>query len=345
MREVAARAGVAIKTVSRVLNGEDSVAPALAARVREAADALGYRRNLTASALRRADGRSSTVGLVLQDVANPFSAVLHRAVEDVARARGCLVLTGSVDEDPSREEELVNALLDRQVDGLVIVPAGSDHAYLAPAQRGGTPCVFLDRRPGGLAADSVAADNHGGTRAAVEHLLRAGHRRIAYLGDDIAIGTARERFAGYHDGLRAAGLPVRPELVHHGLGAPGETAAVLAALLARARPPTAVLAGQNLLTMAAVAALRAAGRQREVALVGFDDFALADALDPAVTVVAQDATRMGRLAAELLFARIDGTDAPVSDTRVPTTLVVRGSGEITAPGERAAVGGGSRRAR
>lgn len=145
MREVAALAGVSVKTVSRVFTNVTTVDADLVARTRTAADHLGFRPNLTASNLRRADGRTATIGLLLDDVGNPFSAAVHRSVEDVARSRGCLVLTGSLDEDPRRERELVNILLDRQVDGLLIVPAGEDHSYLAGEQRTGTPVVFPDR--------------------------------------------------------------------------------------------------------------------------------------------------------------------------------------------------------
>ena len=206
MKDVASLAGVAIKTVSRVMNDEPTVAPELAARVREAADKLGYRPNLTASSLRRGDRRTATIGLLLEDVANPFSAALLRAVEDQARDRRVQILIGSLDEDPVRERELAISLIDRGVDGLVIVPAASDQSYLLAERERGTGIVFLDREPRFLQADAVVSDNRGGAVSAVDHLRSFGHRRIAYLGDSQAIVTAAQRFDGYQHALERAGL-------------------------------------------------------------------------------------------------------------------------------------------
>src|ERR671935_38458 len=138
MREVAALAGVGLKTVSRVVNDEPRVSAATRSRVLAAIEQLDYRHDVNASILRRADRRTSTIGLVLEDVANPFSSALHRAVEDCARDRGVLVLAGSCDEDPARERELIGTLRDRRVDGLVVVPAGADHSYLLTELRAGT---------------------------------------------------------------------------------------------------------------------------------------------------------------------------------------------------------------
>jgi len=331
MRDVAALAGVALKTVSRVFNDVPSVDPELARRTREAAAKLGYRPNLTASALRRLDGRTATVGLLLEDVGNPFSAALHRAVQDAARSRGSLVLTGSLDEDPARERELANALLDRQVDGLIIVPAGQDHSYLAADQRNGLKVVFLDRPPVLLWADAVTADNTAGARLAVDHLLAGGHRRIAYLGDRTTIHTAHARYQGYLEALELAGQSVDPTLVRHDLRTATAAAAAVTDLLTLAAPPPAMFTSQNLVTIGAAQALRAAKRQHTVALVGFDDFLLADALDPPVTVIIQDAPTMGRLAADLLFSQLDGQQPTGTVHRVPTRLLIRGSGEIPGP--------------
>ena len=183
MRDVAALAGVSFKTVSRVINGVSTVDPELAARVNTAADRLGYRPNLTASNLRRSDGRTATIGTLVEDAANPFSALLLRAIENAARERGVLALFGSLDENADRERKLAGAFLDRRVDGLLIVPAGRDHSYLLRERQAGTCMVFVDREPRLLEADAVVSDNRAGAIVGVNHLLAAGHRRIAYLGD------------------------------------------------------------------------------------------------------------------------------------------------------------------
>src|SRR4051794_16605741 len=332
MREVAAVAGVSLSTVSRAINGDPKVAPDLAEKVREAVVMLGYRRDVTATTLRRADRLSASIGLLFDDVANPFHATLQRGIEDVARERGVLAFAGSSDEDPERERDLVQAFLSRRVDGLVVVPAGSDHGYLARDRDAGVAVVFVDRPPGFVDADVVLSDHAGGARAATAHLLAAGHRRIGYLGDRRRIHSATERLRGHTEALAAAGVAYDPALVRMELEDSAMAARATAELLALDDPPTAVFAAQNLITLGAVAALRERGLQHAVALVGFDDLPLADAVDPGLTVVAQDAGGLGRAAAEALFARLDGGAEPSRRVVLPTTLIARGSGEVTPKG-------------
>jgi LacI family transcriptional regulator len=328
MREVATLAGVSLKTVSRVINGETSVAADLAERVHRAALQLDYRPNLTARNLRSSDGRTRTLGVLLENVANPFSSAMHRAIEDAAMVRGVAVFAGSVDEDPVRERTLALALVSRQVDGLIVMPTGEDLSYLAVEQQAGLKVVFVDRTPQGLAADAVVSDNVGGAMTGVRHLIAHGHRRIAFLGDRHSIQTAAQRFDGYTAALREAGLPVEEELVRWDLH--DESAAQKGAeQMVLEGAPTALFASQNLITAGAIRALRALGRQHQTALVGLDDFTLADLLEPAVTVISQDPTAIGALACERLFNRMDG-DASRPQTRmIEMTLRVRGSGEIS----------------
>jgi LacI family transcriptional regulator len=328
MREVAALAGVSLSTVSRAINDDPKVAPDLAEKVHRAVAMLGYRRDVTATTLRRADRLSASIGLVFDDVANPFHATLHRGIEDVARARGVLAFAGSSDEDPERERDLVQAFLSRRVDGLVIVPAGSDHGYLTRDRDAGVSLVFVDRPPGYIDADVVLSDHAGGARTATTHLLAAGHRRIGYLGDRRRIHSALERLRGHTEALAAAGVPHDPALVRMELEGSAMARRATEELLTGENPPTAVFAAQNLITIGAVAALRERGLQHSVALVGFDDLTLADAVDPGLSVVAQDAAGVGRAAAETLFARLDGDDAASRTVVVPTALIARGSGEI-----------------
>jgi LacI family transcriptional regulator len=266
--------------------------------------------------------------MLVEDAANPFSAALTRAVENVARERGVFVLIGSLDEDPARERRLAQELVDRGVDGMVIVPAGRDHSYLIDERRSGTPVVFVDREPRLLDADAVVSDNRPGAVNAVNHLLKAGHRRIAYLGDRETISTAAQRFDGYRHALELAHITLDDEIVRRG-GA-GEEAAITATeqVLALPDPPTAVFTSQNLVTIGASRALRSLGLQTTVAHVGFDDFPLADMLSPGMSVIAQDIEAMGRTAAEILFGRLDGDESPTRTVTVPTRLIERGSGEI-----------------
>ena len=333
MRDVAGVAGVSLKTVSRVVNGESGVSADLADRVGRAIDELDFRPNIGASSLRRTDGRTATVGLLLEDVSNPYSAALQRAVEDVAIPRGVMVFSASLDEDPARERELARAFSTRRADGLLLVPAGDDQSYLASELRAGTAIVCVDRAAGGLPVDSVLTTNATGAADGVRHLLSAGHRRIGFLSDRLLISTARQRYDGYTDALRIAGLPLDPALVVHDLSDPALADGAATVMLTGPHPPTALFTAQNLVTIGTIRALRRLGLERRVALVGFDDFPLADLLTPGVTVVAQDPTTIGRTAANLLFSRIAGDTGPPAIHLVPTTLIRRGSGEIAPPAQ------------
>jgi LacI family transcriptional regulator len=324
MKDVAALASVSLSTVSRTVNGDPTVARELAERVRRAVELLGYRRDEAASALRRADRVSASVAIIVEDIANPFFSAVNRGVEDYARERGVLTFAGSSDDDAQRERALAEAFVARRVDGLVIAPAGSDHRYLEREHAAGLPLVFVDRPAQWLDADAAVSDNAGGARAAVEHLLAAGHRRIAYLGDRASQYTARERLRGYRAALDGAVEVVRQDLGEE------RAYAVTRELFAREDPPTALFSSQNIVTLGAVRALHGLGARARVAHVGFDDVPLADALAPGLTVVAQDPYALGRMAAELLFARLDGEDGPPRRVVLPTRLIPRGSGELPA---------------
>ncbi|WP_435843977.1 LacI family DNA-binding transcriptional regulator [Streptomyces iakyrus] len=324
MKDVAARAGVGLKTVSRVVNGEPGVTPETEQRVQEAIDALGFRRNDSARVLRK--GRTASIGLVLEDLADPFYGPLSRSVEEVARAHGALLINGSSAEDPEREQELVLALCARRVDGLVVIPAGDDHRYLEPELKAGVATVFVDRPAGHIDADVVLSDNYGGARGGVAHLIAHGHRRIGFIGDMPRIHTAAERLRGYRAAMEDAGIPVAGSWMSLGVTDPERVRRAAEEMLTGPEPVTAIFAGNNRVTVTVIRVL--AEQARRVALVGFDDIELADLLQPGVTVVAQDAADIGRTAAERLFRQLDGTLVTPERIELPTRLITRGSGEI-----------------
>lgn len=328
MRDVAALARVSTKTVSRVVNDLPGAGPEVVERVRAAARALGYRPNLTASSLRRADRRSATIGVLFEDLSNPFDAALLRAVEDRARQDGVLVLAGSSEDDPALQRELLASLAGRRVDGMVVMAVGGHQDPLQQERERGTPMVFVDRPPTFGGTDCVTTTNRDSSREAVLHLADLGHRRIAFLGDRRTLWTSQERYTGYLEGLAHAGLKLREELVRTDLRGPDAAQAATEALFDVAEPPTALFAAQNLVTMGAMRVLRARSLHHRVALISFDDFPLADMLEPGVTVVRQDVPLLGRKAAELIFDRIGGDQSPPVHAVVPATLVRRGSGEI-----------------
>jgi DNA-binding LacI/PurR family transcriptional regulator len=342
MRDVAKAAGVSLMTVSRVVNRDPRVQPQTAARVERAIRQLGYQRNDAARQLRREGEPTHIIGLLVDDIANPFFATLARAVEDAARVHSCVVLIGSSNDSIEREREVVSAFCARRVDGVILVPAAGSHRFLRAQQELGVKVVCVDRPATQLQVDTVLVDNRHGAYAAVRHLIGHGHRRIGYLGDREDIWAVRERYAGFLQALAKAGLSADPAFVRHGLRGRGEAADATAALIRQPEPPTAIFASNDLVTMGVIDGLQDAGRYGPavahsngkpgtVALVGFDEFALADKLTPPVTVVAQDPTAIGATAAQLLFTRINGDTSPPRDVLLLTRLIARGSGEIAPP--------------
>ncbi len=322
LRQVAALAGVSLKTASRVLNEEDYVAEATAAKVHAAATQLGFRRNIIAREL-RAGARSSSVGLIIGDVANPFYARIARGAERCLRNAGLQLITASSDEDPELEHSLIVDMLERRVSAMLIVTSTSEHGYLDTERRLGTPIVFLDRPPEDIVADVIVLDNVGGVRQAVEHLLKQKHRRIALVGDLSRLSTHRARVAAFETAMTAAGIANWQKYVRsdsHDIEAAEQSVRELMALTPA---PTALFTTNNRITIGALRALR--GSEQQPALVGFDDFDLADLLD--VTVVAHDPERMGALGAELVVARLNGEQGPPRRELLETHLLTRGSGE------------------
>ncbi len=330
IRDVAALAGVGIKTVSRVINDETNVSDQMRERVERAIAALNFQPNLGAGTLRRGDRKTLTIGLLLESVGNPFSAAINRAVEEVSVARGTAVFAASFDDDPARERNLVRAFTRRRVDGLILTTITPDHGYLQIEREQGTPIVFVDRPPVGLLADAVVIDNAGTARRAVQHLVAHGHRRIAHFSGNPAVSTTIERRRGFEDEMRQSGLDPRLYAVDGSTSThpENELEAAVERLMALDEPPTALFTSQNFLTLSALRALHRLSLAHRVALIGLDDLALADLVDPAVTVLAQDPAAIGTLAAQRLFARLDGDTSPEETIIVPTELIVRGSGEI-----------------
>ncbi len=332
LRQVAALSGVSLKTASRVLNGEPYVSEPTARKVLDAAAQLGFRRNAIAREL-RAGARSTSVGLIIGDVANPFYARIARGAERALRAAGLQLITASSDEDPELERSLVADMIERRVSALLLVTSADDHSYLEAERKHGVPVVFLDRPPDDLVADTIVLDNAGGVRQAVEHLLAASHRRIGLVGDLSRLSTHRERVAAFEQAMEHAGIPNWQRFVRsdsHDIEAAAQS---VRELLELSPAPTALLTTNNRITIGALRALRERDDAAGVALVGFDDFDLADLLG--VTVVAHDPDVMGVLGAEQVLNRLAGEAGPARRIVLPTRLMPRGSGERR-PGRRSA---------
>ena len=330
LRDVAAEAGVSFKTVSRVVNGEGGVSPNLVAKVEAAVAQLGYRPDQRARLLRRTTSAPATIGFVLVDVANNFFSQMLRGIEEVAMSHQCLVLAGSTEGHAEREQQLVDAFVERRVAGLILVSWGMAAETLRSELSRGTPVVFVDAEPviGNLDIDVVRSDHRAGAVAATSHLLAHGHIDIAYFGDDPAIFSAGLRLDGFRHAMNEAGISVSDDRIVTGSHSHHEWTEIIDRYFRAAPPPTAIFTAQNFVTLGAVRALHHLGLRDSVAHVGFDDIDLADAVTPGVSVIPQDPRDLGRRAATQLFARLNGEGGPAVRQVIASDVIARGSGEI-----------------
>jgi LacI family transcriptional regulator len=336
MNDVARAAGVGTMTVSRVLNGSAHVSNDTAERVYKAIKKLQYRPNEMARALRGLKTR--TIGVIVPYLYDPFFATCAHAISTVAKARGYSVILATSNEDPESEGAEAQLMLQRHVDGLVVIPAESRHSHLKRPEFDQIPIVTLDRPGPDRRFDSVLVQNQTGARILTQHMIsQHGHRRIAFLGLDKHLYTMKARFDGYRRAMVEAGLKPHASLQCSSREA---TAAVVAAMLREKEPPSALLGANNLTMRYILQALLDEGIRipESLALAGFDDFELAEVLHPTLTVMRQPASDIGTVGAELLFDRLSGARVLKAARHVvlPVELVVRrscGCTPVTMPRE------------
>jgi LacI family transcriptional regulator len=323
MNDVARRAGVALKTVSRYVNGETNINKELAVRIADAIAELGYRRNLAAASI-RPGWTSKIIGVVISDLANPYYSAITRSIEQTARSHGYLTISISSEEDGEVFDRIVDRLMEQRVDGLIVVPprsAGRSWSTIAPPL---PPLVILDRPMDAPddAADTILTDNRGGAERGTRTLIEQGARRIAFVGDSQELYTMRERRFGYEAALTAAGIEVDPALIRADAHSSEDATATVAAVLAE-ESPDALFAANNRAAIGALLAFRERGARCR--MVAFDDFEAARLATPAVSVVTHDLAKMGRIAAERIIARATTESLPSSTVVLPVELVLRGS--------------------
>jgi len=322
--DVARRAGVSPVTVSRVLNGTARVNPATRDAVERAIAEMGYVPNVVARNLR--SRRTGIVGLVLPDISHPLWAAVARGVEDAVRSHGYAVFLGNTDEDPSRQEQYLQAMLSQRVEGIIIAPCEVDVHILMPFSEQGIPVVAVDRTIPGWDMDTVTTDMAAGARALVRHLLAVGRRRIAMLSGPVGISSANDCVAGYCLALEEAGIPIDPRLVRRGELRVIPGAHMTAQLLDEDLHVDAIVAANSALARGALEALqqRALRVPDDVALVCFDDSGSLPTSFPFMTIVAQPGYELGSNAAQLLFSRVKGRQPlPPRCIVLPTRLIVR----------------------
>lgn len=321
LADVAARAGVSLKTASRALGGESYVKEETLAKVLNAARDLDYQRNAAASLLasrRLAD----SIGLVTGDFTNPFYSALAQAIEDEIRTEGMHLSVANARESADQERRVAHDLADRQTKALLVVSSMQDHADYAALQARGIPVVFVDRPPAGIDADSVVFDDREGGRLAARHLGERGHRRIAFVGDYSWLPTHRERVAGMGDVLDATDDAWRGLLRTDAHDAEAARAHA-AELLALPEPPTAIVAGNNRILLGVLEAVGASGATHPPAVLGFDAPEWAGVLG--ITVIAGDVEAMGRRAARLALTRLTDRSRRTETVVLPVALTPRAS--------------------
>jgi len=324
IRDVAKQAGVAPITVSRVVNNSGYVSEKTRARVEAAITDLGYVPNVLARSLR--SRRTDTLALILSDISNPFWTTVARGVEDAASDAGFNVILCNSDESEVEQDKYLRVLLQKQVDGVLLVPARSTLEPIQFVQSQDTPVVVLDRLIPNAQADTVRCDSEGGGYQLTRLLLSLGHRRIAVLSGPQGVSTAEDRVAGYQRALTEAGVDIDPVLIYYGQFSLESGYAMTQQMLAVTPRPSGLFAGNNFIAIGALRALRDAGLQvpEDLALVGFDDLPADLVVDPFLTVAAQPAYEMGQRATELLLARLSGEASEAyQEIVLPTEIIVR----------------------
>jgi DNA-binding LacI/PurR family transcriptional regulator len=317
IRDVASHAGVSTATVARVLSGRTPVSEDLAARVRQSIAELRYVPNGVARSL--SQGRTFLLGLLVSDIANPFSAQVARGLEDTAARHGYHVLVGSSDFEPEREDQLLASFAARTVDAVALVAVSGATEAMQRLLDTRIPLIFVDRQPGsGIKAPLIRTDNLSAAHDAIAYLIGLGHRDLAMISGPAALPTASQRLQGFRTACEEAGLSLREECVREGfLGAEGGYRATREVLALKPRP-TALFSFNNMLAVGALRALREAGVgvPRDISLITFDDMDLFPFVDPPITAIAQPAYQIGTEAARTLISMLSG------DLFVPREVVL-----------------------
>jgi LacI family transcriptional regulator len=321
--DVARLAGVSLKTASRALNDSPELRPETGARVREAMARLGYQPNELARGLKAK--RSVAIAMIVPNLADPFTSAAVQAVQEVARERGFAVILASSGGDFTLEEAELQIMLRRQIDGVVLIAASSGKSNLNLLLAKNVPIVVLDEPVRGEEVDTVTVTNRKSARAATEHLLAHGYRRILAVGARPRLYTCSERVAGYRSAVRSAGAEPVELLVQHENDLTPE---LLSPFITGPNRVEAIFTLNWVCTMRVLRALNAENKKilKDFPLISFDDFELAEMIPPGLTVVRQPAHELGRQAANALFERIgDARKQPPRKIILDTEFIVRGS--------------------
>jgi len=312
------------------------VDPQTSQRVRAVIEQLGYRHNHLARSVARG-GRTQSIGVAMSARSNPYFGAVVSAIDSAASQYGSTILLGETADDPGRELQLIDTLLGRRVDGIIFAPGPSAQVRVLPLlARSATPIVLMDRLSRGSPFDQVGTDNTEPVARLVDHLaLVHGHRRIGFISGLQGLGTTDERLAGYRLGVARSAIDGDPALICDGGSSQQGGVQASTALLDLARPPTAVIAGNNAMTVGALRLLNSRGVRvpAQLAIASFDDFEWASLLASPLTSIAQDWDTIGTRAVEVLMGRLDTAHDPLVFERVATSMVIRNSCGCVGPGQ------------
>ncbi len=324
--DIAAKAGVSLPTVSRVLHHRPDVAPGTRLRVEQAMEESGFVRGRVRSSLRKVS--SGIVDMIVPDLTNLYSVEIVRGVEEVLGPTDLRLALSLMGESCQLEQRWLAKVLDGMTDGAIMVLAHGQSQHLDTLRHQKIPFVVVDHR-GELGSDvpSVGATNWFGGCTAVEYLISLGHRRVAMISGPTTLRCSRDRLSGYRAALEDAGIPVDPRLIRPGVFTQLSGYEQTCALLDLADPPTALFAGNDAQAMGVYSALHARGLSipTDMSVVGFDDVSIAELVTPALTTVRQPLAEMGRMAMRMLLRLI--SQEPLDSMRVEltTNLIVRDS--------------------
>jgi LacI family transcriptional regulator len=337
MKDIAKIARVSLGTVSHVLNNSANVRGPLRKRVLDAVQAVGYQPSQLARGLRR--DKTNVIGMIIPDITNPFFPGVVRGAEDIAFSNGYRLVLCNTDNDHSKELAHLKELRTYLPAGLIVIPSNFSDltAQVESYRRAGTGVVCVDRLPKNWAGDSVTANNQEGALNATRHLIDMGHKRLAMIVGPLHLTNAKDRLNGFRRAIKEAKIHISAEYIQETTfdkhGGYSKTH-----LLLRLIPrPTAIFAGNDMIALGALRAIREARLRcpEDVSVMGFDDLDLAEATNPPLSSVSQSGYQLGTTAAHMLVERLHGDRSPARHIILPTTLVLRGS--VAAPAHEAQV--------
>ena len=313
IKEVAKRAGVAISTVSRVINDLDRVSPETRERVKKAADELGFIKNSLAASMKT--GYTKMIVVIVPDIVNDFYTSVIQGVEEIVAKRDYFTLVFANDDLPDKEHGFFDGEYGMIIDGAIMIPALDDPTFIRSIKK---PVVLVDRYVTDCNVDSVVVDNYKGIYLLTQELIHYGHKDIGIIIGPDAFNIGKERINGFYSALRESNIPLNERYIVHSTWYQEEAYKHTIALLSDSQPPTALVASNNLICTGAIRAIEDMGLTlgKDISLVGFDDTLLAQYIKPGITVVRRATAEMGRIGAELLLGKLEGTRSSKSVEKI-----------------------------